>query len=136
MTIQPEVKQELIERALKIRERAYAPYSSYKVGASLITSTGEFFDGVNVENAAYPMTICGERNAIFQAVTHGFREFQAIAVASDNGGAPCGSCRQVLSEFDPGMAVITVDSRGDVVLETTVRELLPEAFGPEDLASR
>jgi cytidine deaminase len=81
------------------------------------------------------MTICAERNAVFQAVAHGHRSFQAIAVASDNGGSPCGSCRQVLSEFGPDIVVFTIDSDGDVVLETTARELLPEAFGPHDLAS-
>jgi cytidine deaminase len=134
MTIQPQYKAELIERALKIRAKAYAPYSKYKVGASLLTNTGEYFDGVNVENAVYSMTICAERNAVFQAVAHGHHAFRAIAVATDNGGSPCGSCRQVLSEFGPDIEVYMIDSNGMVVLETTVRELLPEAFGPEDLA--
>jgi cytidine deaminase len=134
MAVQPQHKAELIERALEIRAKAYAPYSKYKVGASLLTKTGEFFDGVNVENAVYSMTICAERNAVFQAVTHGHHTFQAIAVATDNGGSPCGSCRQVLSEFGSDIEVYMLDSDGKVVLETTVRELLPEAFGPEDLA--
>jgi cytidine deaminase len=124
MAVQPQHKAELIERALKIRAKAYAPYSKYKVGASLLTKTGEFFDGVNVENAVYSMTICAERNAVFQAVTHGHHTFQAIAVATDTGGSPCGS----------DIEVYMLDSDGKVVLETTVRELLPEAFGPEDLA--
>jgi cytidine deaminase len=134
MSIQAQVKQQLIERALTIRERAYAPYSNYNVGAALLTESDEIFDGVNVENAVYSMTICAERNAVFQAVAHGHHSFQAIAVATDNGGSPCGSCRQVLSEFGPDIIVLTIDSNGEVVLETTVRELLPEAFGPQDLA--
>jgi cytidine deaminase len=135
MSNQDQNKEQLIERALSIRNKAYAPYSTYNVGAALRTESGEIFDGVNVENAAYSMTICAERNAVFQAVAHGHRSFQAIAVASDNGGSPCGSCRQVLSEFGPDIVVFTIDSDGEVVLETTVRELLPEAFGPHDLAS-
>jgi cytidine deaminase len=135
MSNQDQNKEQLIERALSIRNKAYAPYSTYNVGAALRTESGEIFDGVNVENAAYSMTICAERNAVFQAVAHGHRSFQAIAVASDNGGSPCGSCRQVLSEFGPDIVVFTIDSDGEVVLETTVRELLPDAFGPQDLAS-
>ena len=133
MTIQPQIKQELIERASAVRERAYAPYSKYHVGAALLTDSGEIFDGVNVENAVYSLTICAERNAVFQAVTHGHLVLKAIAVATDNGGSPCGSCRQVLSEFGPDMEVFLVDSSGTVVLETTIRELLPEAFGPTHL---
>ena len=135
MSIQAQTKQQLIERALNIRERAYAPYSQYNVGAALLTESGDIFDGVNVENAVYSMTICAERNAVFQAVAHGHRSFQAIAVATDNGGSPCGSCRQVLSEFGPEIVVFTISSDGEIVLETTVRELLPDAFGPQDLAS-
>jgi cytidine deaminase len=136
MSIQAQIKQQLIERALNIRDKAYAPYSQYNVGAALLTESGEIFDGVNVENAVYSMTICAERNAIFQAVAHGHRSFQAIAVATDNGGSPCGSCRQVLSEFGPDIVVFTISSDGEIVLETAVRELLPDAFGPEDLASK
>jgi cytidine deaminase len=134
MSNQEQIKEQLIERALSIRNKAYAPYSTYNVGAALMTDSGEIFDGVNVENAVYSMTICAERNAIFQAVAHGHRSFQAIAVATDNGGSPCGSCRQVLSEFGPDIVVFTIDSEGEVVLETTVRELLPDAFGPQDIA--
>ena len=133
MKIPEQDKEELIERALRIRARAYAPYSNYNVGASLITESGEIFDGVNVENASYSMAICAERNAVFQAVAHGQRSFRAIAVATDNGGSPCGACRQVLSEFGLDIEVYTVDSEGKIVLETTVGGLLPEAFGPEHL---
>jgi cytidine deaminase len=133
MTIQTQVKQQLVERASAIREKAYAPYSNYHVGAALLTESGEIFDGVNVENAVYSLTICAERNAVFQAVTKGHLNLKAIAVATDNGGSPCGSCRQVLSEFGPAMEVYLVNGRGEIVLETTIRELLPEAFGPSNL---
>ena len=133
MTIPEQDREELIERALRIRARAYAPYSNYNVGASLITESGEIFDGVNVENASYSMGICAERNAVFQAVAHGHRSFRAIAVATEKGGSPCGACRQVLSEFGLDIKVYTLDSDGVIVLETTVGGLLPEAFGPEHL---
>ncbi len=133
MKIPEQDREELIERALRIRARAYAPYSNYNVGASLITESGEIFDGVNVENASYSMGICAERNAVFQAVAHGHRSFRAIAVATEKGGSPCGACRQVLSEFGLDIKVYTLDSDGVIVLETTVGGLLPEAFGPEHL---
>ncbi len=133
MAIQAETKQRIIARAMSIREKAYAPYSNYRVGASLLTESGDIFDGVNVENAVYSMTVCAERNAVFQAVTHGQKTFQAIAVATDNGGSPCGACRQVMTEFGPDMLVIMLDAKGEIVLETTARELLPDAFGPKDL---
>ena len=86
--------QELIDAASQVREKAYAPYSKYQVGAALLTATGKIFTGVNVENAAYPDSICAERSAVFSAVSAGERSFQAIAVATRNGGSPCGSCRQ------------------------------------------
>ncbi|TFH37662.1 MAG: cytidine deaminase [Anaerolineales bacterium] len=136
MPITPQVKEQLIARALKIRTRAYAPYSKYNVGASLLTDDGEIVDGVNVENAVYSVGICAERNAVFQAIVHGHRSFRAIAVATDNGGSPCGSCRQVLAEFGRDIEIYTVDSDGKVILETTVKDLLPEAFGPEYLPKK
>ena len=133
MSITNEQRSELIERALEVRELAYAPYSNYAVGAALLTSEGDSFQGVNVENAAYPAGMCAERSALFQAVSHGKRDFEAIAVASHNGGSPCGSCRQVLSEFNLAMIVILVDDEGQVILETTVADLIPEPFGPVNL---
>ena len=133
MTIPDNVKEQLIERALLIRSRAYAPYSKYNVGASLLTESGEMFDGVNVENAVNSTSICAERNAIFQGVAQGHQTFRAVAVATDNGGSPCGSCRQVLSEFGLDIEIITLDSEGKIVLETTVGNLLPDAFGPQHL---
>jgi cytidine deaminase len=133
MTLTAQQRSELIQHALSVREHAYAPYSEYAVGAALLGSDGEIYTGVNVENAAYPLSMCAERSAIFKAVSQGVRSFVAIAVASENGGSPCGSCRQVLSEFGLDMKVLTVDSAGEVTLETTVADLLPHAFTPGDL---
>ena len=126
-------KKYMIERALQSRENAYAPYSKYKVGAALLTKSGEIFTGVNVENAAYPTGTCAERVAVFKAVSEGIREFEAIAVASNNGGTPCGSCRQVLAEFGLDTIILIVDGQGNLIQETTVREILPGAFTAQDL---
>jgi cytidine deaminase len=126
---------ELVERALQARRRAYAPYSRYPVGAALLTESGETYEGVNVENAAYPAGMCAERSAVFHAMAHGERRFRAIAVATRNGASPCGSCRQVLSEFGPDLVVVIVDETGRVVRRTTVADLLPASFGPSDLPS-
>lgn len=125
---------ELAQRAAQAREWAYAPYSRYAVGAALLTASGKIYDGVNVENAAYPDTICAERTAAVKAVSEGERDFVAIAVASSNGGSPCGSCRQVLSEFGLAAQVLLVDSAGRILHRGTVAELLPMSFGPKDLA--
>ncbi len=127
------LRSELIRVALDARHRAYAPYSNYAVGAALLTNSGQIFSGVNVENAAYPTTICAERVAVFKAVSEGERDFAAIAVATENGGFPCGSCRQVLAEFGLSIVVLIVDGKGEVVDETTVAALLPAAFTPTDL---
>jgi len=126
-------RQELIRAANRVRVNAYAPYSNYSVGAALLTYSGKIFTGVNVENAAYPLTMCAERAAVFSAVASGEREFIAIAVATSNGGTPCGSCRQVLSEFGLNILVLIVDGEVNVVQETTVGELLPGAFSGVDL---
>lgn len=125
----------LIQRAQRVREQAYAPYSHYPVGAALLADSGEVYGGVNVENSAYPLSMCAERSAVFNAVTGGERRFKAIAIVTENGGSPCGACRQVLSEFGLGMVVLTADREGNLLLETTVGELLPQAFGPSDLAT-
>jgi cytidine deaminase len=126
---------ELVRRAVQAMKRAYAPYSNYPVGAALLTESGEVFEGVNVENAAYPAGICAERSAIFAAVSNGHREFKAIAVASRNGGTPCGSCRQVLAEFGLKTDVLLADRDGRVTAEMSVEDLLPNAFGPDSLRS-
>jgi cytidine deaminase len=128
-----EEKQSLIDLANEARRRAYAPYSNYAVGAALRTKTGRLFTGVNVENAAYPTTICAERVAVFKAVSEGECDFEVIAVVTDNGGSPCGSCRQVLAEFGLNTIVLIADGQGKLIKQTTVKKLLPEAFTPKDL---
>ncbi len=133
MTLNDEQKEHLIEAALAARKWAYAPYSKYKVGAALLTASGKVYDGVNIENAAYPSGICAERVAVFKAVSQGEREFDTLVVATSNGGTPCGACRQVLAEFGLDTAVIIVNGRGTVTQETSVRELLPGAFTPASL---
>ena len=133
MTLSDDMKDKIMRSAAEVRLKAYAPYSNYQVGAALLTRTGEIFVGANVENAAYPVTICAERAAVFSAVSAGKREFVAIAVATQNGGTPCGSCRQVLSEFGLDIEVLLVDSDGNFLQQNTVRELLPGAFQSKDL---
>lgn len=128
-----EDRQALIDLANEARRKAYAPYSKYQVGAVLRTTTGRIYTGVNVENAAYPTSICAERVAVFKAVSDGETKFEVIAVATPNGGAPCGSCRQVLSEFGLNTVVLIADGRGRLLQETTVGGLLPGAFRPDDL---
>jgi cytidine deaminase len=135
MTLSKQEKQSLIELANAARARAYAPYSNYPVGAALRTKTGRLYTGVNIENAAYPHTMCAERVAIFKAVSEGEMEFEVITVVTDNGGSPCGGCRQVMAEFGLDTLVLMADGNGKLVKETTVRELLPEAFTPEKLKS-
>ncbi len=132
--LKDEVRQQLIEVAAQARHWAYAPYSHYAVGAALLTGSGKIYDGVNVENAAYPTTMCAERVAVFKAVSEGERRFSAIAVVTSNGGTPCGSCRQVLAEFGVDTLVLIADASGKVVREGTVADLLPGAFLPGDLA--
>jgi cytidine deaminase len=133
MPLNADQKKDLIESAIHAREWAYAPYSHYAVGAALLTASGKVYEGVNIENAAYPTTMCAERVAIYKAVSEGEREFTAIAVATENGGSPCGSCRQVLAEFGLQTLIIVADVTGKIHLEGTVEKLLPTAFTPEDL---
>ncbi|MCC7130178.1 MAG: cytidine deaminase [Anaerolineae bacterium UTCFX2] len=130
------MRENLIQTALEARKWAYVPYSKYAVGAALLTSSGRIYDGVNIENAAYPVTICAERVAVFKAVSEGERQFAAIAVVTSNGGAPCGSCRQVLAEFGLDTRVLIAEEHGTLVRELSVSELLPGAFTPEYLPSQ
>ena len=127
--------QQLIEEAKKAREKAYAPYSTFQVGAALLTTDGKIYHGCNVENAAYSMCNCAERTALFSAYGHGDREFAMLAVVADTEGpvAPCGACRQVISELcNQEMKVVLTNLKGDIK-EVTVEELLPGAFTSEDL---
>lgn len=124
--------QELVAAALDVRQRAYAPYSHYAVGAAVLTADGLIIQGCNVENVAYPNTICAERVALTAAVAQGHRNFTAIAVATANAGTPCGACRQVMAELGPHMIVYIADTSGSF-RTTSVAALLPDSFGPEDL---
>jgi cytidine deaminase len=131
-----ELRSKLIGLATDAREQAYAPYSNYKVGAALLTSSGRYYAGSNIENAAYPDSICAERVAVFKAVSEGQSELLAIAVVTSNGGTPCGSCRQVLAEFGLETIVIIADITGQVRQEARLKDLLPGAFTPLDLKRR
>ncbi|WP_017380135.1 cytidine deaminase [Paenisporosarcina sp. TG-14] len=128
-------KLQLMEQSKIARENAYVPYSKFKVGAALITKEGKLYHGCNIENAAYSMTNCAERTAMFKAVSEGERDFASLAVVADTEGpvSPCGACRQVIAEFcKPNMPVYLINLKGDIQ-ETTVAELLPGAFSQEDL---
>ena len=125
----------MLKRAYENQQRAYAPYSNFKVGACLLAGSGKLYDGCNIENAAYGPTNCAERTAMFTAVCAGERQFGGLVVTTsgDAPGTPCGVCRQVLNEFcDKDMPVICADKNGSR-LDTTLGALLPNAFGPKDL---
>lgn len=136
MPLTDEIRDRLIQAAVEARQWAYAPYSHYRVGAALLTASGKVYDGINVENAAYPVSMCAERVAVFKAVSEGEHELSAIAVVTSNGGSPCGSCRQVLAEFGLETVVLIADDQGQLLVETTVADLLPGSFGPADLAPK
>ena len=129
-----EEMEELINQAQVAYRHAYVPYSHYPVGSAALFSSGEFYSGCNVENASYGLTVCAERNAIFQAVAKGERGLKGIAIAvpTDSFPSPCGACRQVIREFAVDCPVILVNGSGQTQL-TSLKVLLPEAFGPEFL---
>lgn len=118
----------LLAFAREVQEKAYVPYSAFRVGAAIF-ACGEIFQGVNIENAAYGATICAERSALSAAITAGCKDIDAIAVVGDSEAptVPCGCCRQALAEFNPELRVI-MGGRTDEVLVMTLDELLPEAF--------
>ena len=121
----------MIKEAVAMRKRAVAPYSNYTVGAAVVTDSGEIIGGCNVESSSYGLTCCAERIAIYNALSAGHKKFNALAVATDNGGKPCGACRQVIWDICDDIKIYTVDGDGNI-LETTSADLLPDAFG-EDL---
>jgi cytidine deaminase len=135
MALGDEDRDELILRAGDARKHAYAPYSNYAVGAALRTKGGKIYTGANVENAAYPLSICAEVAAVVKAVSDGEREFEAMAVVTKNGGSPCGACRQVMAEFGLETMVFIADGSGRLVQTTTVGTLLPDAFQSHDLTT-
>jgi len=128
-------KKDLIAEANKAREHAYVPYSNFKVGAALLSKDGQVFHGCNIENAAYSMTNCAERTALFKAYSEGITQFASLVVVADTEGpvSPCGACRQVISELcDAEMEVVLTNLKGDVQ-KILVKDLLPGAFSPKDL---
>ncbi|MEN8235541.1 MAG: cytidine deaminase [Actinomycetota bacterium] len=127
--------QRLIAAARQIAERSYSPYSRFRVGAVVVAADGTEYAGCNVENAAYPSSICAEANAITTAAAAGVREIDTVAVAclAGEGCTPCGNCRQIMREFGVRRVILT-DEHGDLV-EYKLEELLPFSFGPEDLRS-
>ena len=124
----------LVKAARAAQARAYAPYSNFRVGAALESDSGDVFVGCNVENASYGLTICAERAAVCAAVVAGARRLRRAVVVSDSDppAAPCGACRQVLSEFGPDLRVEAIGPRRSAAW--TMAELLPAAFGPDHLS--
>lgn len=125
----PVERDELVTAACQARQQAYAKYSQYQVGAAIRTRSGKVFQGCNVENRSYGLTICAERAAVFAAVAEGHREIIAVAVATLDGDSPCGACRQVLAEFAADIPVLIVaDQQPPQVREVGLQTLLPDGF--------
>lgn len=133
--INDQIQKAMIEAAAKVRENAYAPYSTFKVGAALLFEDGSLEVGCNVENASYGLAICAERVAMTTAVAKGKTGVAGVAVVTDmkDPGAPCGACRQFLSEFNGEMAIILANDKGNVT-KTTLADLLPMQFSQDSLA--
>ena len=128
------VRDTLIEKATEIRQKAYAPYSNFWVGAALLTEDGKIFEGINYENASYGLTICAERNAIGTMLTEGGQKIVAMAVATENGVTPCGACRQVMVEFAAAdFPVYIVNTTTGAVRDSSINQLIPDAFDNSQL---
>lgn len=129
MHIQEDIIQELIRQAVSAQEKAYAPYSNYRVGAAVLGESGKIYTGCNIENASFGATVCAERTAIFKAVSEGEKKLLALALVGgdESGISPCGICRQVMSEFSLSMPVYMAKADGSYEV-MTVTELLPKAF--------
>jgi cytidine deaminase len=124
-----QVRDALVQAAIDVRQRAYARYSNFLVGAALLAADGKTYTGCNVENSSYGLTICAERAAVFNAVATGQRQFQLLAIATAGGGPPCGACRQVLAEFAPNLPILLIDvNQPKEIAEVNLRDLLPQAF--------
>ena len=138
MTIATTTLDELKRRAREASQCAYAPYSGFAVGAAILASTGEMYAGANVENASFGLTICAERNAIFQAVAQGMRRIEVVVVYTPTPAAtaPCGACRQVIHEFGSDALIVCCTDDATAERRYTLAELLPGAFGPDHLAGR
>ena len=117
-------KNKVVKEAIKMCERAHAPFSNYKVGAAVEVNSGEIVGGCNIESSSYGLTCCAERVALFRALAEGYSEFKSIAVATKNAGMPCGACRQVLYEFGPSMRIVLGNPKGQVRI-LSLADLLP-----------
>jgi len=127
--VKRDIRDDLIRQAIEIRQRAYAPYSKFLVGAAVRTTSGKTFLGCNVENASYGLAVCAERSAVFAAITAGEKQFECMAIATQGGAMPCGACRQVLSEFNPDLPIFIVDvDNPEKIVEGNLWDLLPGAF--------
>jgi cytidine deaminase len=134
--LEPAIAEQLLQVARDYATRAYVPYSAFPVGAAVLTADGTIIGGVNIENASYGLTMCGERVAIFTAAALGHREIRAVAVSAPKatGTTPCGACRQVMNEFKPAdgdLVVVLEEATGP--RQVRLAALLPESFGPRDL---
>jgi|694.fasta_scaffold00176_48 cytidine deaminase len=129
MSLSEQLQAQLIHQAIFVRQRAYAPYSNYRVGAAILGADGKIYSGCNVENASYGLTICAERGAVMAMVAGGCKQISAIAIALTAAGTPCGACRQVLTEFGLDFPVILVDAESGCIQSFWQSgELLPNAF--------
>lgn len=130
-------KTQLIEKAKEARKLSYSPYSKFAVGAALLCKDGKVFQGANVENASYPLCMCAERNALYNAMMNGYKksDFVALAIIADTDEpcSPCGACRQVISELFPSDAKIYLANLKGDLKETNIEELLPFSFSGDDL---
>jgi len=129
-----EKRETLMREAIAAQEKAYSPYSKFKVGAALLTKDGKIFTGCNIENVSYGMTICAERVAVFKAISEGYTDFEAIAISASSDGTiyPCGACRQVLAEFNPKIEIFVNHDEKSYYLF----DLLPKSFDQEQLSSK
>ena len=134
MNIDSSVRDDMYDRARRATDNAYCPYSGFPVGAAVYTLKGNAYSGCNVENASYGLTLCAERNAIFQAVAAGERDFVLLVIytPTDSPTSPCGACRQVICEFAPDCDIIAICDT-PAIARFTGEELLPVAFGPKNL---
>lgn len=121
------MNKELIQKAIEMRKRAYAPYSNYRVGAAVETITGEIIGGCNVESSSYGLTCCAERVALFRAISEGYEKFKSLAVSTENGGMPCGACRQVIWDICKEIEVHICNNE-ERLKTINSSELLPDAF--------
>lgn len=130
-------REQLIKLAKEARELSYSPYSNFAVGAAVLTKDGKVFKGSNIENASYPLCMCAERNALYNAYMNGYKKDDLVSLAivadTDTPCTPCGACRQVISELFPSKSPIYMANMKDEVIEMTIEELLPLSFSGEDL---